>query len=152
MRGTGNQWHKNTKTLNYKQMVHERLLSSYLSPGWRGEGAWDFQELPSHHAPEVRDLTTARGSAAHLKHGAPYDVGTCPLSYRRQALSSPVTLTKPGLVCREHSGTLHALKWSPGSWAEGGYRLVNGPPKRGLRGLCLGRGGADSEAPGRWMD
>lgn len=81
-----------------------------------------LEESTSHQSFPLITLPAVRGLAAAEKH----DVHPLETQRTRQLRNAPselrcqpqssLTFTKPGLVCREHSGTLHHLKSNLGTW------------------------------------
>lgn len=103
-------------------MVCELLLYLNFGPRWREGGGVLvlLEKITSHPSFALIMLPAIGGLAAmedynfRLKHREAYNLRTHPPSHRCQPQSSR-TFTKPGLVCREHSGTLCHLKCNLGS-------------------------------------
>ena len=72
------------------------------------------QNFPLIILPAVRSRAAMEECKVHLKHRESSNSGMCRQSSGCQP-KSPLAFTKPGLVCREHPGTLHHLKCNLGS-------------------------------------
>lgn len=72
------------------------------------------QNFPLIILPAVRSWAAVEEYKVRLKDRESSNSGMCPQSSGCQP-QSPLTFTKPGLVCREHPGTLHHLKCNLGS-------------------------------------